>query len=162
MCVVSSNFSPATSSRNLEQLKTLLNQEGFRLTRQRQKILEIFRSLPEGDHLGAEEIYQTLTNAGETIGISTIYRALHLMVNMGLLRELDLAEGRKLYELATPSVHEHHHLVCVQCGAVQEFEETSMATVGVQEAERHGFALLNCQFTVYAVCPTCQGQLRSP
>lgn len=137
----------------------MLNQEGFRLTRQRQQILGIFRALPDGDHLGAEDIYQHLCAAGETIGVSTIYRALHLMVKMGFLRELDLAEGRKLYELATPFIDQHHHLVCVQCGAVQEFEDASMATIGLDETEKHGFALLDCQFTVYAVCPGCQERL---
>lgn len=150
------DFYSSSLSGDLEHLKALLNQEGFRLTKQRQKILRIFQSLPEGDHLGAEEIHQALSDAGDNIGISTIYRALHLLVNMGLLRELDLAEGRKLYESATPFVEQHHHLVCVQCGTVQEFEDASIAAVGLDETAKHGFALLDCQFTVYAVCPTCQ------
>jgi Fur family ferric uptake transcriptional regulator len=153
---VAPDFSSSSLSGDLGHLRVLLKQEGFRLTLQRQKFLEIFQSLPVGDHFGAEEIHQSLAAAGESIGISTIYRALHLMVNMGLLRELDLAEGRKLYELATPFVEQHHHLVCVQCGTVQEFEDASMATVGLDETEKRGFALLDCQFTVYAVCPTCQ------
>lgn len=139
-----------------ESLKSLLNQEGFRLTYQRQKILEVLKAAPEGEHLSAEEIYQKLAEDGDSIGISTIYRALHLMVDIGLLRELDLAEGKKYYELSTPFANQHHHLVCVECGSVQEFEEDVITTAGMQEADSRGFSLLACQFTVLAICPKCQ------
>ena len=139
-----------------ETLKSLLNQEGFRFTNQRQKILEIFKNTSEGHHLSAEEIYQQLSDQGENIGISTIYRALHLMVKLGLVQELGLAEGRKYYELSTPFTNQHHHLVCVQCGVVQEFEEDYITKVGIGEADLRGYSLLNCQFTVFALCPDCQ------
>ncbi|NER79133.1 MAG: transcriptional repressor [Leptolyngbya sp. SIO1D8] len=139
-----------------DSLKVLLNQEGLRLTNQRQKILEIFKDTPEGTHLSAEDIYHTLSQKGENIGFSTIYRALHIMVNLGLLRELELAENRKYYELSTPFIHQHHHLVCAQCGVVQEFEESSISDVGSVEADNRGFSVLNCQFTVYGLCPACQ------
>lgn len=151
-----SNGLEINSIRYSEVLKSLLNQEGFRFTNQRQKILEILRDTPEGHHLSAEEIYQKLSEKGENIGVSTIYRALHLMVDLGLLRELGLAEGKKYYELSTPFIHQHHHLVCVQCGVVQEFEEELITQVGISEAESRGFSLINCQFTVFALCPNCQ------
>lgn len=139
-----------------EAFRSLLHQEGFRLTAQRQKILEALRDVSEGDHLSAEGIYQKLSERGENIGVSTIYRALHLMVDIGLLRELGLAEGKRYYEFSTPFMNQHHHLVCVQCGTVQEFEEDSITQASIQEAESQGFSLLNCQFTVLAVCPSCQ------
>jgi Fur family transcriptional regulator, ferric uptake regulator len=138
-----------------KMLKTLLNQEGFRLTNQRQKILDLFKACSEGQHLSAEEIHHQLTCLGESISPSTVYRTIHVMVNLGLLRELELAEGRKYYELNAPFLSQHHHLVCVQCGAVTEFEENMMAQVGASQAEIRGYALLDCQFTVYGVCPRC-------
>ncbi|MBD2256681.1 transcriptional repressor [Pseudanabaena sp. FACHB-2040] len=136
-------------------LKALLNQEGFRLTSQRQKILDLFKACSEGQHLSAEEIHQQLSYQGETISPSTVYRTIHVMVGLGLLRELELAEGRKYYELNAPFLNQHHHLVCVQCGAVTEFEENMMAQVGASQAEIRGYALLDCQFTIYGVCPNC-------
>jgi Fur family ferric uptake transcriptional regulator len=142
-------------------LKTVLNKEGFRLTSQRQKILELFKGEDIGHHLSAEEIHQQLVEQGEKISLSTIYRALHVMVGLGLLQELELAEDRKYYELSTPFASHHHHLVCVQCGAVQEFEEVSIAEVGVGETQTRGFALLNSQFTIYGICPLCQSRLNS-
>ncbi|MGF1570888.1 MAG: Fur family transcriptional regulator [Nodosilinea sp.] len=137
-------------------LKSILNQEGFRLTSQRQKILDLFQTSQEGHHLSAEEIHQSLSAQGEKISLSTIYRTLHVMVELGLLNELELAEGRKYYEISAPAMNQHHHLVCIQCGAVDEFEETTVTQVSASETESRGFALLNCQFTVYGICPGCQ------
>ncbi len=142
-----------------ELLRTALNKEGFRFTSQRQKILDLFQASALGHHLSAEEIHQQLVEQGEKISFSTIYRALHVMVQLGLLQELELAEGRKYYELNTPFMDQHHHLVCVQCGEVEEFEDATMAQVGSSESATRGFSLLNCQFTVYGICPSCQSLL---
>ncbi len=140
-----------------DMLKSLLNQEGFRLTHQREKILNVFQDVAMGDHLSAEVIYQKLSDQGENIGLSTIYRALHLMVDLGVLRELTLPEGRHYYELSTPFDHQHHHLVCTQCGSLGEFDADLITQIGMQEAMKQGFSLLSCQFTVLGICPKCLG-----
>jgi len=154
-----SNYRQSNTVQPPARLREILNQEGFRLTEQRQKILAIFRKTPEGEHLSAEDIYQQLSDSGEKIGFSTIYRALHVMVNLGLIRELELAENRKFYELSGSSVEQHHHLVCVRCGEVSEFEAQAITSAGSTEAVTRGFALLNCQFTVHGLCPACQNSL---
>ena len=79
--------------------KTELNARGYRSTPQRQKILSIFQTLTQGNHLSAEDLHDLLKGEGERISLSTVYRTLHLLVYMGLLRELELAEGHKHYEL---------------------------------------------------------------
>lgn len=137
-------------------LRSILNQEGRRLTNQRRKILDLFETTFQGDHLSADEIFQQLSRRGEKISPSTIYRTLHVMVELGLLREVELAEGKKFYELSTPFANQHHHLVCVQCGAVNEFEDDRVTQASQQETTGRGFSLLNCQFTVYGICPQCQ------
>lgn len=135
-------------------LKSVLNQEGFRLTNQRQKILELFNPLEKEQHLTAEEIRQRLLEQGDRISFSTIYRALHVMVNLGLLRELDLAEDKKCYELSQPFIN-HHHLICVQCGAIKEFDDEMIVQASAKEARSHAYALLNSQFTIYGLCGDC-------
>jgi Fur family ferric uptake transcriptional regulator len=142
-------------------LKSTLNKEGRRLTSQRKKILALFEASFQGEHLSAEEIHQQLSQQGEKIGLSTIYRTLHVMVDLGILREVELAEGKKYYELNSTSQIPHHHLVCIQCGAVTEFEDIRVTQVSQQETLERGFALLNCQFTVYGVCPSCQRLFQS-
>ena len=136
--------------------RSLLNQEGFRFTIQRQRILDLFRSCDEERHLSAEEIHQYLSAQGASVSLSTIYRALHVMVGLNLLRELELADGKKYYELIISHTSDHHHLVCVECGAVVEFEEDLMARIGSNQTEMRGYALLDCQFTIYGICSKCQ------
>lgn len=143
---------------NAELLKQVLNREGFRMTSQRQKILDLFQDV-SSHHLSAEEIHQRLGSQGERISISTVYRALHVMVNLGLLQELELAEERKYYELKDSVVTQHYHLVCVQCGEVEEFTNAVITDVINQETQDQGFVLLNSQFTIYGICPCCQGTI---
>lgn len=81
------------------------------------------------------------------------------MVRLGLLQELELAEDRKYYELNTPFMQQHYHLVCVHCEAVEEFEDDAIGQVGSHESATRGFSLLNCQFMVYGICPRCQHEL---
>lgn len=139
-----------------EVLRTTLRKGGRRLTDQRKKIVALFETSYRLDHLSAEEIHQKLSHQSERISLSTIYRTLHVMVDLGILREVELAEGKKYYELSTPFASQHHHLVCVQCGEVSEFEDDRVTRTSRRETGERGFSLLNCQFTVYGICPQCQ------
>jgi Fur family transcriptional regulator, ferric uptake regulator len=139
-------------------LKAFLNERGFRLTPQRQTILHIFQTLPQGNHLSAEDLLKILRRQGERISLSTVYRTLHVMAYMGILRELELAEGHKHYELNSPDPHQHHHLVCVQCNRTLEFESDLIDRIGSRQAESEGYHLLDCQLTVYIVCPEAMRQ----
>lgn len=140
-------------------LKAELNEKGWRLTPQRETILHIFQNLPEGQHLSAEDLYNELQSQGEGISLSTIYRTLKLMSRMGILRELELAEGHKHYELNQPYPHHHHHLICVRCSKTIEFKSDSILKIGTKAAQKEGFHILDCQLTIHAVCPTCQRAL---
>jgi len=140
-------------------LKAELNERGWRLTPQREKILSTFQQLPQGNHLSAEDLYHRLEGEGENISLSTIYRTLKLMARMGILRELELAEGHKHYEINEPSPYHHHHLICVRCNKTIEFKSDSVLKVGAKTAQKEGYQLLDCQLTIHAVCPTCQRSL---
>lgn len=133
-------------------LKSDLNQRGFRLTPQREKILDVFQRLPQGDHLSAEDLHNILKDGGERISLSTVYRTLNLMARIGVLREVELAEGHKHYEINPPYPNHHHHLVCVQCHRTMEFKNELVSKLGLKQAEAEGFHLLNCQLTIYGVC----------
>ncbi len=116
-------------------------------------------SLAQGEHLSAEDLLKTLEDDGEHISLSTVYRTLHLMVFMGLLRELELAEGHKHYELNRP-LRDHHHIVCVHCNKTLEFEEGSIAEIGEKTAKTSGYHVLDCQLTLYGVCQDCTEKQR--
>ena len=134
-------------------LKAELNSRGWRLTPQRETILHVFQNLPRGDHLSAEELHELLEQRGEGISLSTIYRSVKLMARMGILRELELAEGHKHYELNQPFPHHHHHLVCIQCNRTIEFKNDSILKQGMKQVEKVGFQLIDCQLTIHTICP---------
>lgn len=134
-------------------LKAELNSRGWRLTPQRETILHVFQNLPKGNHLSAEELHLVLQQRGEAISLSTIYRSVKLMARMGILRELELAEGHKHYELNQPYPHHHHHLVCIQCNRTIEFNNDSVLKQGLKQSEKAGFQLIDCQLTVLTICP---------
>ncbi|MDF5716326.1 MAG: transcriptional repressor [Rhizonema sp. NSF051] len=140
-------------------LRAELNERGWRLTPQRETILQIFQELPQGEHLSAEDLYHRLEGQDEGISLSTIYRTLKLMARMGILRELELGEGHKHYELNQPYPHHHHHLICIRCNATIEFKNDSILKTGAKTAQKEGFQMLDCQMTIHAVCPKCQRAL---
>jgi Fur family transcriptional regulator, ferric uptake regulator len=134
-------------------LKSELNAKGWRLTPQREIILGIFQNLAQGNHLSAEEVYDFLEQRGEKISLSTVYRTLKLMTRMGILRELELAETHKHYEINISSPHHHHHMVCSQCNTTIEFENDSVLKQASRQVEKAGLELIDCQLTIYTICP---------
>ena len=137
---------------NHDSLKSELNQRGWRLTPQREIILQMFQRLPQGKHLSAEEIYNLLLHQQEKISLSTVYRTLHLLTKVGILRELELAEGHKHYEINSPNRHKHHHLVCLQCHKTFEFNDDSILKISNKQAQKEAVEMLDCQLTVHAIC----------
>jgi Fur family ferric uptake transcriptional regulator len=146
-------------SYNVASLKSELHERGWRLTPQREKILLAFQNLPSGEHLSAEDLYNLLRQDGEAISLSTVYRTVKMMSRMGILRELELAEDHKHYELNQPAPYHHHHLICVRCSKTIEFKSDSVLKIGAKQAEKEGFQLLDCQLSIHAVCPACQRSL---
>ena len=82
-----------------EQLFVELRTKGFRLTPQRERVVDIFYNLPEGEHLSAEALYAILKRETTDISLATSYRSLKLLASMGVLREVDFSEDHKQYEL---------------------------------------------------------------
>ena len=136
-------------------LRSSLHDRGQRLTAQRQRVLELFEQLGESSHLSAEEVHQRLRGGEERISLATVYRSLRLLSSMGLLQELELAEGGRRFELSGEAHRDHHHLVCVRCGRTEEFESAAVLQAGETAARGHGFRLLECVLNVRALCPTC-------
>ena len=123
---------------NTNSLKAELNAKGWRLTPQRKVILQAFQNLPKGKHLSAEELCELLEKRGEGISLSTIYRTLKLMTRMGILRELELAEIHKHYEINRTAPNHHHHIVCTQCNRTIEFDDATVLKQAIKQVEKSG------------------------
>ncbi len=133
-----------------------LHHDGRRLTPQRQKVLNLFRTIGAGIHISAEEVHQKLLEANSRVSLATIYRTLRLLVEMEFLHELELSEGGHRFELASQDHPDHHHLVCIRCGRTEEFESDQVLVAGKNAAESIGFKLIESTLNVRAVCPDCQ------
>ncbi|WP_399213687.1 Fur family transcriptional regulator [Synechococcus sp. RedBA-s] len=153
----SAGLAPATPplTAPATELRSSLHGRGQRLTPQRQKVLSLFERIGEGSHLSAEEVHQRLLRAEERVSLATVYRSLRLLSSMDLLRELELPEGGRRFELASDGHRDHHHLVCVGCGRTEEFESSVVLDEGRQAAGSHGFRLIECVLNVRALCPRC-------
>lgn len=135
----------------------LLRQRGFRVTPQREKILSIFETLPEGEHLSAEALQEILQNELSDVSLATTYRTLKLLASLGVLRELDFAEDHKHYELVRSGPEEQHqHLICIHCGYTEEFVSPHIFEISKDIAEKAKFELVDNQLKLYGRCKTCQ------
>ena len=154
--VIDNAMTSAETTYSPESLKAELNSKGCRMTPQREVILGTFQTLPEGEHLSAEDLYERLKAQGGNISLSTIYRTVKMMARMGILRELELTEDHKHYEINQPKPHHHHHLVCVKTNRVIEFKNDQILTISKKVADKFGFSVLDCQLTIIGVSPEGQ------
>jgi|AGTN01.1.fsa_nt_gi Fe2+/Zn2+ uptake regulation proteins len=136
-----------------------LRKRGHRITAQRELILQIFRDLPHGHHLSAEELHGKLAEKGSNVSLATAYRTLKLLTSLGLLRELDFAEGHRHYELKLDDVP-HQHIICTGCNSALEFEDHFLEEAGQKIGARYDFEVVDAQFKIFAICPACQKKRR--
>ncbi len=125
---------------------------GERVTSQRLLILRIIR---EGEgHMDAEELYRRATEEDPRISLSTIYRNLRLFKRIGLVEERYLGEGHHHYELRRPT--QHHHLVCLGCGRVIEFECPQTEQMREDVAKANDFEITDTEVYFAGYCSSCR------
>ena len=134
---------------------------GYRLTIPRQAILNFLSS--SSKHLSAEEIYLAAHEVYPNIGLTTVYRTLDLLVQMGLVFKFDFGDGRARYELSRgqDGVRQHHHLVCTDCGRVIDYtdfidKETELFNQTEKGlSKKYNFKITNHLIQFYGLCDKC-------
>jgi len=135
--------------------KEFIRSRGLRQTQERDSIVvEIFRNR---EHFDVDGLFLRLLAQGKKISKASIYRTLPLLVDCGLIREVNYEDGHWHYEQIYGRPH-HCHLRCSGCGAVIEFEEPLMATVEQKLAEMYGYSITKHVLEVHGCCPRCQAQ----
>ncbi|MBK8190751.1 MAG: transcriptional repressor [Vampirovibrionales bacterium] len=135
-----------------ERLLSELRAQGFRLTLQREQVLDVFLNQPTGDHLSVEELHRALKKQASDISLATTYRTLRLFVTMGVLRELDFSEDHKHYELIRDPEKPHHHIICIDCGKTAEFESPEVIALAAKIAREKRLTLVDVQLKIFANC----------
>lgn len=130
---------------NPEDLKSI----GLKATFPRLKILELFEK-SEVRHMTAEDVYRLLVNEGMDIGLATVYRVLTQFEQAGLLERHHFESGKAVFELNAGKHHDH--LVCVNCGRVEEFYDAEIERRQAKIAKERGFAIQEHALYLYAEC----------
>ena len=122
---------------------------GLKVTLPRLKILEIFHK-NQDRHLSAEDVYKILVKENVEVGLATVYRVLTQFEQAGLLRRNFFETGKAIYEL---NEGEHHdHIICVDCGHVEEFHDQALEDLKNKIAETRGYALLDHSLVLHVSC----------
>jgi len=134
-------------------LKKALKKEGLRYTQQRQLIWDEMCSSEE--HRDAEEIYLSLRKQGVNASRATVYRTIDVLVNNKLVRKLDLGDGKARYENKIDATH-HDHLICVQCGKIEEFMNDKIESIQDDIVKSLGFKMVRHIHQLFVLCDKCQ------
>lgn len=129
-----------------------LRKAGLKVTLPRIKILEILAADNAG-HMSAEDIYRTLLDSGEEIGLATVYRVLTQFEAAGLVCRHYFEGGHSVFEI--DQGQHHDHLVCVKCGRVDEFVDELIEQRQQVIAQQYGYEMTDHSLHLYGVCAEC-------
>ena len=122
---------------------------GLKATLPRLRVLELFQR-SEQRHLTAEDVYRQLLSQNLDIGLATVYRVLTQFEQAGILSRSHFESDRAIYEL---NQGEHHdHLVCLDCGWVEEFHDAEIEALQIKVAKKQGFEIADHALSIYAHC----------
>ncbi len=130
---------------NIEELKST----GLKATLPRLKILDVFRKGAQR-HMTAEDVFRVLLEEHSDIGLATVYRVLTQFEQAGILSRSHFESGKAVYEL-NEGTH-HDHLVCLDCGRVEEFYDAEIEKRQNAVAKAKGFEIVDHALSLYAKC----------
>jgi len=140
----------------IERIKKQLHAKGYKLTPQREATLTVLLEREE-DHLSAEEVFLLVKEKAPEIGLATVYRTLELLSELKIVDKINFGDGVSRYDLRKEGVeHFHHHLVCMECGSVEEIIEDLLSDVEKIVEEEWQFQVKDHRLTFHGVCKQCQ------
>ncbi|MFV1994594.1 MAG: Fur family transcriptional regulator [Verrucomicrobiales bacterium] len=134
----------------LEKVDDFMKAKGLRRTAQRDVIIQAAFSTE--DHFTAEELWNKAREIDPQTSRATLYRTLTILVEGGLLREIDLGRDQKVYDPNFLENPDHNHLICVDCGKVIEFEDSHIQVLEDCITRRLGFRPSKRSIRIEACC----------
>jgi len=136
----------------LTRLAQWLSQTGRKFTGQRKLITEVFFDpRHRRGHPSVDELHQAVRARDPSVGYATVYRTLKLLVECGLAMPRQLGDNQTRYEPEAPGEH-HDHLVCLDCGAIVEFENPQIEKLQEEVAAEFGFEIESHRMVLYGRC----------
>jgi Fur family ferric uptake transcriptional regulator len=140
---------------NVEQSRDIadaLKKQGYRLTPQRLMVVSAIEN--SEDHISADEVYSKVVTRYPNVNISTVYRTLELLKRLGLVTETDLGGGRVRYHPADKG--HHHHLICQECGAMIDLDESLLEPLKEALLLEHNFIADLRHLAIHGRCVRCR------
>jgi Fur family ferric uptake transcriptional regulator len=134
----------------LDRLDSFIRKKGLRRTGQRDLIVRA--AFATDDHFTADELFERVSRADASASRATVYRTLALLVEAGLLREIDLGDNHKTYDPNFLDKPAHNHLVCIDCGRVVEFEDSHIELINDCVTRRLGYRPVRQSLKIEAGC----------
>ena len=135
-----------------------LKEAGLKATLPRLKILQILENSTTR-HMSAEDIYRALLESGEDVPIATIYRVLTQFEGAGLVARHKFEGEHSVFEL-NEGTH-HDHILCIQCGRVEEFVDEIIEQRQQAIADEHGFTITDHSLIIHGICADCREEKKS-
>lgn len=140
----------------IEQIKKQLHAQNYKLTPQREATVRVLLEREE-DHLSAEDIYLLVKEKSPEIGLATVYRTLELLSELKIVDKINFGDGVSRYDLRKEGAkHFHHHLVCIECGDVEEVVNDLLEDVEKIIETDWGFQVKDHRLTFHGICKQCQ------
>ena len=139
----------------IERIKKQLHSASYKLTPQREATLRVLLENEE-DHLSAEDVYLLVKEKSPEIGLATVYRTLELLNELNVVDKINFGDGVSRYDLRQEgATHFHHHLVCIECGAVDEIKEDLLEEVEEIVERDWKFKVKDHRLTFHGICYRC-------
>ena len=137
----------------VDHLMAVAKQAGVKMTHQR---IEIFRELAATEaHPDVDSIFRAVKHRLPTVSLDTVYRTLWMLHDLGLVRTLGPQRNGVRFDA---NLDQHHHYVCVRCGAVRDFESADLNALRVPETVKELGSIAHAQVEVRGVCTQCMAQ----
>ncbi|MFV0557053.1 MAG: Fur family transcriptional regulator [Enterococcus sp.] len=140
----------------MKNTKELLHEAGFKLTPQREATLQVLLE-NEKEHLSAEEIFFFVKRKSPEIGLATVYRTLEILTELKVVDKVNFNDGVARFDLRKEGAqHFHHHLLCLECGGIEEIEEDLLGEVEKVVEQSFAFLVKDHRLTFHGICKSCQ------
>lgn len=140
----------------IDRIKKQLHAASYKLTPQREATVLVLLE-HEVDHLSAEDVFLLVKEKSPDIGLATVYRTLELLTDLKIVDKINFGDGVARFDLRQEGAdHFHHHLICIECGKVEEIQEDLLGDVEKIVESRWNFTIKDHWLTFHGVCRECK------